>query len=127
MSIKVLIIDDSAVIRKTLTKELGKSPDIEVVGAAPDPYIGRDMIVDLKPDVITLDIEMPRMDGFEVARRVRATSATKHLPIIMITSRTGEKHRQTGLAAGANEYMGKPFQEDILLSTIQQLLDKPKL
>ena len=61
--IKVLIVDDSAIVRKIFTEELSAEPDIEVVGTAPDPYVARDKIVQLKPDVITLDIEMPRMDG----------------------------------------------------------------
>ena len=61
--IKVLIVDDSAMVRKIFTQELAKDPEIEVVGTAPDPYIGRDKIVYLQPDVVILDIEMPRMDG----------------------------------------------------------------
>jgi len=61
--IRVLVVDDSAVVRKVFTEELSKEKDIEIVGTAPDPYIARDKIVRLKPDVITLDIEMPRMDG----------------------------------------------------------------
>ena len=66
--IKVLIVDDSAIVRKIFTQELSKHPDIEVVGTAPDPYVARDKIVRLKPDVITLDIEMPRMDGISFLR-----------------------------------------------------------
>jgi chemosensory pili system protein ChpA (sensor histidine kinase/response regulator) len=73
------------------------------------------------PDVMLLDIEMPRMDGFEVANRVRHNSRIKDLPIIMITSRTGEKHRERALALGVNEYLGKPYQETTLLETIQSL------
>ena len=63
MPIKVLIVDDSAVVRQTLERELGQDKELEIVGTAPDPYIARDKIVNLKPDVVTLDIEMPRMDG----------------------------------------------------------------
>ena len=61
--IKVLIVDDSAIVRKIFTEELSKDPEIKVVGTAPDPYVARDKIVQLKPDVLTLDVEMPRMDG----------------------------------------------------------------
>jgi chemosensory pili system protein ChpA (sensor histidine kinase/response regulator) len=74
------------------------------------------------PDVMLLDIEMPRMDGFEVAKNVRSSSRLKHLPIIMITSRTGEKHRERALGLGVNRYMGKPYQEDLLLNNINELL-----
>jgi chemosensory pili system protein ChpA (sensor histidine kinase/response regulator) len=73
---------------------------------------------DVHPSVILLDVEMPRMDGFEFARNVRADEATKAIPIIMITSRTAEKHRSRALELGVNEYMGKPYQEDQLLALI---------
>ncbi|MEQ8162016.1 MAG: response regulator, partial [Smithellaceae bacterium] len=68
--IKVLIVDDSAIVRKIFSEELSKYPDIEVIGAAPDPYVARDKIVSLKPDVITLDIEMPRMDGLTFLKKL---------------------------------------------------------
>ncbi|NRA25145.1 MAG: response regulator, partial [Oleispira sp.] len=74
------------------------------------------------PDLMLLDIEMPRMDGFEVASVVRHDSRLQHVPIIMITSRTGDKHRNRALSIGVNEYLGKPFQEDKLLSNIEKLL-----
>src|SRR5690606_37193202 len=76
---------------------------------------------DHRPDIILLDIEMPRMDGFEVASFVRHDENLKDTPICMITSRTGEKHRERALAIGVNEYLGKPFQESELLETIKRL------
>ena len=72
----------------------------------------------LSPDVVLLDVEMPRMDGFELARHMKNTSTLKHIPIIMITSRTGEKHRQRALSIGVNSYLGKPYQEEELLENI---------
>jgi chemosensory pili system protein ChpA (sensor histidine kinase/response regulator) len=116
----VMVVDDSVTVRKVTTRFLERA-GFDVI-TANDGVNAIDVLRDQLPDIILLDIEMPRMDGFEVARRVRATSTTKHLPIIMITSRMGEKHRETGLAAGANEYMGKPFQEDVLLENINHLL-----
>ena len=89
--------------------------------AAKDGVDAMAMLQDHMPAIMLLDIEMPRMDGFEVAKNVRSSSRLKHLPIIMITSRTGEKHRQRGLELGANLYMGKPYQEDELLENIRQL------
>ena len=71
-----------------------------------------------RPDVLLLDIEMPRMDGFEVATRIRQDARLKDLPIIMITSRTGQKHRDRAMAIGVNEYLGKPYQESVLLHSI---------
>jgi chemosensory pili system protein ChpA (sensor histidine kinase/response regulator) len=116
----VMVVDDSVTVRKVTTRFLERQ-GFDVI-TAKDGVHAIEVLRDQLPDLMLLDIEMPRMDGFEVARRVRATSTTTHLPIIMITSRTGEKHRETGLAAGANEYMGKPFQEDILLENIHHLL-----
>jgi chemosensory pili system protein ChpA (sensor histidine kinase/response regulator) len=74
--------------------------------------------VDITPDVMLLDVEMPRMDGFELTKNLRRDSKTKKLPIIMITSRTAEKHRNYALELGVNEYLGKPYQENELLENI---------
>jgi len=83
--IKVLVVDDSAVVRKVFKEELSRERDIEVVGTAPDPYVARDKIVKLKPDVITLDIEMPRMDGLTFLKKLM-----RHypLPVIIVSSLT---------------------------------------
>ncbi|MGH9655085.1 MAG: response regulator, partial [Bryobacteraceae bacterium] len=81
--IKVLIVDDSAIVRKLLAEALSSEPDIEVVGAAPDPYIARDKILALKPDVLTLDIEMPRMDGLTFLEKL---SRFHPMPVIVISS-----------------------------------------
>ena len=78
------------------------------------------------PDFILLDIEMPRMDGFEVLARVRDDDRLRSIPIIMITSRTGEKHRQRALDLGANQFLGKPYQENGLFEAISEVLpDSP--
>jgi two-component system chemotaxis response regulator CheB len=107
MPIKVLIVDDSAVIRNIFSKELSYDPEIEVAGTAPDPYVARDLIVKLKPDVITLDIEMPRMDGLTFLRKLM-----KHypIPIIVVSSLTskGGDLALEALNEGAVEVMCKP-------------------
>jgi chemosensory pili system protein ChpA (sensor histidine kinase/response regulator) len=71
-----------------------------------------------------LDIEMPRMDGFELARNIRGDARLKHIPIIMITSRTADKHRQHAAEIGVNHYLGKPYDEDDLLACIRESLEK---
>jgi chemosensory pili system protein ChpA (sensor histidine kinase/response regulator) len=76
------------------------------------------------PDVVLLDIEMPRMDGYEVAAHMRADPRLKHVPIIMITSRVGEKHRARALELGVDEYLGKPYQESQLLEAIAPLAER---
>jgi two-component system, chemotaxis family, protein-glutamate methylesterase/glutaminase len=83
--IKVLIVDDSAVVRQVLTKELSKAPDIEVVATAIDPYAARDKILRFNPDVMTLDIEMPRMDGLTFLRKIMLHHP---VPTIIVSSLT---------------------------------------
>ena len=83
--IKVLIVDDSAVVRKVFREELSRDKDLEVVGTAPDPYVARDKLVKLKPDVITLDIEMPRMDGLTFMKKLMKFYP---LPVIIVSSLT---------------------------------------
>ncbi len=68
--IKVLIIDDSAIVRQVLSRELARAEDIQIVGTAPDPYVARDKIVELRPDVVLLDMEMPRMDGLTFLKKL---------------------------------------------------------
>ena len=77
---------------------------------------------DRVPDVMLVDIEMPRMDGYELTTRVRGEARLKHIPIIMITSRAGAKHKQRALDLGVDMYMGKPYQEDELFRNIDALL-----
>lgn len=81
--IKVLVVDDSAVVRKVLSDELGKFPDIQVVGTAVDPYVARERIVELEPDVITLDLEMPRMDGLTFLDKLMRA---KPIPVVVVSS-----------------------------------------
>jgi chemosensory pili system protein ChpA (sensor histidine kinase/response regulator) len=81
----------------------------------------------MKPDLILLDVEMPRMDGFEFARNVRADESTKGIPIIMITSRTADKHRNHAIELGVNEYMGKPYQEEQLLALVKRYTSEAAL
>ncbi len=116
----VMVVDDSVTVRKVTSRLLERN-GMNVVTAKD----GVDAIAQLqehKPDIMLLDIEMPRMDGFEVATLVRHDERLKDLPIIMITSRTGDKHRERALAIGVNEYLGKPYQESLLLETIQNLV-----
>ncbi len=124
MSIKVLVVDDSAVVRNIFSKELDSDPEIEVVGTAPDPFVARDKIVRLKPDVITLDIEMPRMDGITFLRKLM-----KHypLPVIVVSSLTqkGSELAMEALNDGAVEVMCKPGPAygvgDMSLSLIEKI------
>ena len=105
--IKVLVVDDSAIVRKVLTDALSSEPDIEVVGTAPDPFVARDKILSLKPDVLTLDIEMPRMDGLTFLKKVMHYQP---MPVIVISSLGIASSRTAvqALEAGAIDVLAKP-------------------
>lgn len=105
--IRVFVVDDSAIVRKKLTDELNKYSDIQVVGTAIDPYVARDKIVRLDPDVITLDVEMPRMDGITFLKRIMRYYPK---PVIIVSSLTekGSEMALEALEAGAVEVMCKP-------------------
>ncbi|MFP5518880.1 MAG: chemotaxis response regulator protein-glutamate methylesterase [Bdellovibrionia bacterium] len=105
--IRVLIVDDSAVIRKLLEKIFSSAPDIEVVGTATDPYIARDKLVALKPDVMTLDVEMPRMDGISFLEKVMQHFPTRTV-IFSSLAKTGSETYFRALEAGAIEILEKP-------------------
>lgn len=114
----VMVVDDSVTVRKVTSRLLERN-GMNVLTAKD----GVDAIAQLqehRPDIMLLDIEMPRMDGFEVANLIRHDEGLKDLPIIMITSRTGEKHRERAMSIGVNEYLGKPYQESLLLGSIEK-------
>ena len=116
----ILVVDDSVTVRKVTSRVLRRQG--YRVATAKDGVEALKAMQEEIPAVILLDIEMPRMDGFEVATRVRASEELRNIPIIMITSRTGDKHRQRAMELGVDYYMGKPYQEEQLLETLDQLL-----
>ncbi|MBN1508078.1 MAG: chemotaxis response regulator protein-glutamate methylesterase [Sedimentisphaerales bacterium] len=124
-SVRVLIIDDSAIVRKVLTQELGRRAGIEVVGTAPDPYVARDKIVALNPDVLTLDVEMPRMDGITF---LRALMKHHPMPVIVLSSLTpqGGDMAIEALEAGAVEVLCKPGGSFTVGEVCDALADKIK-
>ena len=117
----ILVVDDSVTVRKVTSRFLERQGLNAVV--AKDGVDAMEILQQSTPDLILLDIEMPRMDGFEVATQVRNNQRLQQIPIIMITSRTGDKHRTRAFETGVNDYMGKPFQESELLEKIQTLLN----
>ncbi|HUQ28018.1 MAG TPA: Hpt domain-containing protein [Usitatibacter sp.] len=114
----VMVVDDSLTVRKITSRMLARE-GYEFI-TAKDGVDALQQLQDVKPDCILLDVEMPRMDGFEFTRNVRADDGTRSIPIIMITSRTADKHRNHAIELGVNEYMGKPYQEDQLLALIKR-------
>jgi len=121
--IRVLIVDDSAIVRKVFSEELSKFPDIEIVGTAPDPFVARDKIVRLQPDVITLDIEMPRMDGLTFLKKLMKYYP---LPVIIVSSLTpkGGKLTLEAMDSGAVEVIAKPGGAYTVGDMSAQLADK---
>lgn len=121
----IMVVDDSITVRK-VTARLLKRQGMDVITAKD----GVDAIAQLQervPDLMLLDVEMPRMDGYELAKQVRNTAGWSHIPIIMITSRTGAKHREHAEKIGINRYLGKPFNETELLENIHALLENRKV
>ncbi|MEM7078514.1 MAG: Hpt domain-containing protein [Pseudomonadota bacterium] len=116
----VMVVDDSVTVRK-VTSRLLERQGMDVL-VAKDGVEAVAMLAERKPDVMLLDIEMPRMDGFEVARQVRRDDRLGNLPIVMISSRTGDKHKEHANQLGVNRFLGKPFQENELLATIDELV-----
>jgi len=122
-NIKVLIVDDSAIVRKILSRQLNQYRGIEVIGTAPDPYIARDKIVALEPDVLTLDVEMPRMDGITFLRKLMRYHP---MPVIVLSSLTpkGGKVALEALAAGAVEVISKPGPAYSVGEACKELIEK---
>ncbi len=120
----VMVVDDSITMRKVTTRVLERA-DYEVA-TAKDGLDAVEKLQDITPDLLLLDIEMPRMDGYELATYMRNDARLRRIPIIMITSRTGEKHRQRALEIGVERYLGKPYQEDDLLRQVQEVLSRER-
>jgi chemosensory pili system protein ChpA (sensor histidine kinase/response regulator) len=115
----VMVVDDSLTVRKFTTRFLTRE-GFEVVTAR-DGVDALKLLTDHAPDVILLDIEMPRMDGFEFAKTLKADARTAVIPVIMITSRTADKHRNRAAELGVERFLGKPYQEDELLRSLREL------
>ena len=118
----VLVVDDSLTMRKVLSRVLERE-DFEVI-TANDGMDAIQKLQQITPDIILTDIEMPRMDGFEFARHVRDNEKTAHLPLIVISSRTAEKHRNVAKEIGVDAFLGKPVQDDELIEQVNALLKK---
>jgi chemosensory pili system protein ChpA (sensor histidine kinase/response regulator) len=116
----VMIVDDSLTVRKITSRTLTRA-GFDVV-TAKDGIDALELLGERTPDVILLDIEMPRMDGFEFAKTIKNDPKNAHIPIIMITSRTAEKHRNRAKELGVDLYLGKPYQEDELLRNLREML-----
>lgn len=116
----VMVVDDSITVRKVTSRLLERNG--YHVLTAKDGVDAMGQLQETLPDIMLLDIEMPRMDGFELATHMRNDERLRHLPIIMITSRTGDKHRERAREIGVSEYLGKPYQESELLASIQEII-----
>jgi chemosensory pili system protein ChpA (sensor histidine kinase/response regulator) len=116
-----MVVDDSITMRKVNSRVL-ESQGIEAI-TAKDGQDAAEQLKDRVPDILLLDIEMPRMDGYQLAEHVRGDARLREIPIIMITSRSGQKHRDRAMQAGANAYLTKPYKESDLIETVRGLLD----
>ena len=116
----VMVVDDSITMRKVTGRVLERH-GMEVM-TAKDGVDAIEKMAERIPDLMLLDIEMPRMDGYELAQNMKSDARMKDVPIIMITSRTGEKHRQRAFDIGVNRYLGKPYQEVELMRNVFEML-----
>jgi chemosensory pili system protein ChpA (sensor histidine kinase/response regulator) len=114
----VMVVDDSLTVRRVTQRLLERNGYRTIL--AKDGVDALRELQEHSPDVMLVDIEMPRMDGYDLTRNVRSSSATRGIPIIMITSRTAEKHRRVAFELGVNEYLGKPYREDELLELVRR-------
>ena len=113
-----MVVDDSLTVRKITSRLLAREGYQVLI--AKDGVEALEQLIDVIPDVMLVDIEMPRLDGFDLTRNIRADQRLKGIPIIMITSRTAEKHRNYAFEIGVNHFLGKPFQEEELLHLVAQ-------
>jgi chemosensory pili system protein ChpA (sensor histidine kinase/response regulator) len=116
-----MVVDDSITMRKVTSRVLDNH-SIEVM-TAQDGVDAIEQLRERVPDLMLLDIEMPRMDGYELLEHIRADARLRHVPIVMITSRAGQKHRKKARMAGANAYLTKPYQEAELVEQVGAMLD----
>ena len=119
-SATIMVVDDSLTVRR-VTQRLLEREGYSVL-LAKDGVDALAQMQETRPDLMMVDIEMPRMDGFDLTRNVRGTDSTRAIPIVMITSRTADKHRNYAMELGVDAYFGKPFQEAVLLEAIENLL-----
>ena len=119
----VMVVDDSLTVRKITGRLLAREGYQVLV--AKDGVDALEQLLEVVPDVMLVDIEMPRMDGFDLTRNIRADERLKNIPIIMITSRTADKHRSYAFELGVNNYLGKPYQEEELLELVAGYVRKP--
>jgi chemosensory pili system protein ChpA (sensor histidine kinase/response regulator) len=120
-----LVVDDSITVRR-VTQRLLERHGLRVL-TAKDGMDALAILQEHLPDVVLMDIEMPRMDGYELAARIRGDARLRNVPIVIITSRVGEKHRAYAFGVGVNEYLGKPYQEHQLLNAIEPYLNAKRL
>jgi chemosensory pili system protein ChpA (sensor histidine kinase/response regulator) len=118
----VMVVDDSLTVRKVSARSLSRA-GYEVM-AAKDGIEALEQLAHRLPDLMLVDIEMPRMDGFELIRELRGDSRYRGIPVIVITSRAGEKHREKAFALGANDYLSKPYQEEELIARIREQFER---
>jgi len=117
-----LVVDDSITVRRVTERFLQRN-GLRVI-TAKDGLDAISAMAEQKPDIILLDIEMPRMDGYEFASHVRNDQRVADVPIIMVTSRVGDKHRARAIELGVNDYLGKPYQDSELLEAMGRLLEE---
>ena len=122
--IRVLVVDDSAVVRQSLASIISTDAALELMGTASDPYVAAKKMLDEVPDVITLDVEMPRMDGFTLARQIKQVN--DQIPLIFLTAKSMKEDAIKGLKLGADDYITKPFSMKEVVARIKANIRREK-
>ena len=124
--LSVLIVDDSVSVRMIMTNFIKSSGWLPITAKDGVEALEILQAVSQLPDIILLDVEMPRMDGYELLSRLKSNAVHRNIPVVMITSRSSEKHRMRALQMGAADYVIKPYQDDMLKNLIEHLISQPK-
>jgi len=121
-TVRIIVVDDYEPWRRFIVSTLQERPDLQIVGEAADGLEAAELVTQQGCHLVITDLEMPRMTGYELMAQLRQSPTTKRIPVMVVTSRAGAKHRDRAMKEGASAFLTKPVQEDQLLAAVEQLI-----